>query len=149
MRRTGGALPLLGGVLTLAAAIMPSCANCTDEGCGNLVTFHVGADLQADVPYQVEACADGVCQSGTLQVSEAGEVNGQVVDGLVLDPESDTIYLTPPEDADWEGTHLVTLTVRDDSDTALVDHSGDLAFTRDQPNGPNCAPTCWEGEVTL
>lgn len=148
MRRIGGGLPLVGGLLTLAAAITPSCANCTDEGCGDLVTFHVAADLQAGQAYQVEACADGVCQSGTLQVSETGEAIGPM-DGLVLDPRSDTIYLSSLEDADWEGTHLVTLTVRDASGAVLVDHADDLTFTRVQPNGPSCGPTCWEGEVTL
>lgn len=149
MKRIGRATPLLGGVLVLAAAVTPSCADCTDAGCGNLVTFHVTAGLQAGQPYQIEACVDGACQSGTLQVSETGGAIGQVVDGLVLDPKSDTIYLSFAEAADWEGTHPVTLTVRDDSGAILVDHAGNLTFGRDQPNGPNCPPTCWVGEVSV
>lgn len=139
-------------VAALALASLSGCENCTDEGCGSQVAFHLDSDLEPDRTYVLNACVDDVCQSDTLQVpqeDDSGIIPAQEAGGMGMDIESDVVYLALSPDEDWSGTHSITLSITDGGDSVVTDHESMTAFTRVQPNGPNCSPTCWEAQVTI
>ncbi len=148
----GNVTPIvLGPLLWVMVAGLATCTSCTEAGCGSGMTFHVTSELKEGQPYLVEACVNEMCRSGTLEVAEDREPAAlpvTEVGGLGLDTGANTIYLTLPADRDWNGTHATTLTVRTADGRLLIGEDGESTMTRIQPNGPNCEPTCWIGEVS-
>jgi len=127
----------------LIVALLAGCA-CTAVGCDNRLRLHPGFDLQFDVAYEVEACIDGSCNEAVLE-QQAGD-SWDLEDGLTLRADEDNIDLALG-DGDFSGMHAVTFTVRDPSGAVLASFDGPIEFTRTQPNGQFCEPTCWSADI--
>ena len=142
----------LGVALVWAVAPVGRRTSCTEIGCSSQVSFRLAADLRAGVSYTVEACADDLCHSETLTVSDdrsAGVAASVGAEGLRLDTDRDVITLQLPGDSDWSGTHAVSLrVVGGDGGTVTDVTQDDVGFERSQPNGPGCPPICWSADVT-
>lgn len=155
-RRPGAVQKAVAVVVALAAvglaASLSACSSgtaCTEAGCGSQITFQVEYELEAGESYLVEACVDDYCRTQTLEVPEDrdGALPVTEADGFGLQTERDIIYLALPDERDWGGTRVATLTVRDIEGRVVSELEGDADFERFQPNGPNCPPTCWLAEV--
>lgn len=123
---------------------------CTQIGCESAITFLVPHDLVAEESYEVEACVGVRCSTETLEVPAPahGPYVGVDAGDITLMIDTDRVLLRLPEQ-DWSGTHEVSLVVRDASGTILTDAETETDFERQQPNGPDCPPTCWFAEVAI
>lgn len=126
----------------LSVAFLAGCA-CSAEGCDNRLRFHTGIDLQLQAAYAVEACIDGSCTEAVLeQVGDAWDIE----DGLTLRADEDNVDLALG-DGEFDGMHAATFTVRDASDAIIAKFDGPIEFTRSEPNGRFCGPTCWSADI--
>lgn len=142
MRRTLLAIPI--AILTLAGTAC-SPFGCTDAGCESGVVFTLDRNLVMDTEYRVEACVDDRCVDGVLQVGNGADgTDGPL--SLVIGVDQDSVFYRL-DDAQVRGTHDVSLTVHGADGELLVDWEGSAEFTRSQPNGPFCEPTCWLAEI--
>jgi hypothetical protein len=119
---------------------------CTEIGCTSAVVFNVSEDLVAGETYEVEACAADVCRSARLSVPRGDDVVSVTADGLELFPERDQVRLDLPNDDDGR-TRTVMLTITDESGDRIVDATAEADFEQQRPNGPDCPPVCWVGQV--
>jgi len=135
-------------VLTGCGLLVPPRA-CTDAGCESAVTFLLPVDLEVNVAYEVEACVDELCERATLAVPlpEDGPFTGVTVDAITLQTDTDSIMLSLGN-REMADDHRVRVTVSID-DEAIAEGEADVAFERNQPNGPGCEPVCWFAEVEV
>jgi hypothetical protein len=127
----------------LMAGVLTGCA-CTQIGCVNRVEFDLAHDLAFGVKYDVEACIDGACTSGSITIHD--DIGG-AADGLWLYADHDMVVLDLEGD-DYSGVHDLRVVVRDESEDVLTDHSGTYEFTKTEPNGGGfCGPTCWHAKI--
>jgi hypothetical protein len=122
---------------------------CTAIGCESAIVFHVPIDLEVDIPYDVEACVDDVCERQVLRVPlpTDGPFTGTTQGSISLFIDTDTITFTLG-DRELPGDHQARLTVRRDGDP-ILDDGTDVKFARTQPNGTGCEPVCWIAEVIV
>ena len=106
---------------------------CTLIGCESQIRFELTAlDLEPGSTYDVEVCLDDRCESATVDIPglDAGPGAAGGDGSIILDPTGDTIVLVLP---DGENVEL----------------DGPIEFERLQPNGPDCAPVCWQAVVRI
>jgi len=123
---------------------------CTLIGCESHVRFELTAlDLEPGSTYDVEVCLDDRCESATVDIPglDAGPGAAGGDGSIILDPTGDTIVLVLP-DGDYGGRHAASLRlVGPDGENVELD--GPIEFERLQPNGPDCAPVCWQAVVRI
>lgn len=130
----------------LLAAVLGGCA-CTQVGCANSVEFQIAADLVRGEHYDVEACLDDLCRSGTLMIKEnPGWVVAATDDGLGIDTDAERVFLSLV-DGDYSGEHELRVFVRHESGELLAEHAGTYEFAKTEPNGAWCGPTCWDAVI--
>lgn len=123
---------------------------CTAIGCVNGVTVSVGGvGLDADGGRIIaELCFDGACERTryTQQPNGASRGSNPSLDIIVQRGRVDVMLLLPEGDYDEQQVHDVSLTLRvPGGDPIQVE--GEVILERSQPNGPNCAPTCWSARI--
>lgn len=119
-------------LVVFCAFILAACT-CEMAGCfsGLIVRFDRSL-LEVGPSYTVTACIDGGCLVMEQEVRHDGdpfEVSVPLGE-LQVGPEAH-----------------VTVDIRDENGNLVDEYTGDVAFTRNQPNGRWCEPTCWTGTV--
>jgi hypothetical protein len=121
--------------LVAAVALVAGCArDCTEMGCINGVSIQVGPEFAIELlPIEVVTCAAGVCNTATIQPSQAA-------------PDRSTIGVAGS--VDLKGTRErdveVSLQIRSLATGAiLVSGRGTGHLVRSQPNGAGCGPVCF------
>jgi hypothetical protein len=145
----------------------PQRSTCTLIGCGDEVTANfpgVLAGALDALPLTIDACLSGDCVSAIVQLGSPG--GGGCLTGkqgtacCTFDPPapgadcwaevgSDVLLFLPvPTPSAFQGSVLtVQATVHGNGGEVLL--TGAQAMTLDlfQPNGPSCAPTCFQGNA--
>lgn len=162
-RRCGSAIPPF---LTAAAVLLlVGCSGeapgasvprpCAQAGCDSQVTFifpRFTAMLNRYASLTVEACLDNRCAQGVLPTGRCqGEGDLLVTSGLGCRSDAIIYHLAPSqEDLAASSRHTATLTiVAQDKTILLLEEVERVSFTRVQPNGPDCPPTCYQADIRL
>ena len=123
---------------------------CTLIGCVNGVTVSVaGVGLGAAGGRIIaELCYDGSCERTRYTQEPSGASRGSNPNlGVFVQRERVDVMLTLPEgDYDEATPHDVSLTLQvAGGDPIQVE--GQVNLERSQPNGRNCAPSCWSARI--
>lgn len=136
---------------------------CTEIGCNSALTIELSeVDITPKAIYEVEVCVDGDCTAETITIDipipgtnqithgesprQPGTVAGQI---LVWAEEDHVQYFLP--DRVYGESATVTFTLADDEGSVLAQTEGATAvpMERSQPNGPDCPPICFHGQITV
>jgi hypothetical protein len=139
---------------------------CTTVGCADTVSANfLGLLAAGAVPMQIDVCLDGEgCVSAAVTLPDAGgggcETSSlgtaccnfdppEAAAQCWADPGSNIlIWLPVPAAGAFAGAvHTVSATVRDTQGNVLLMDEATTKLAERQPNGPQCAPTCFQNGV--
>jgi hypothetical protein len=151
---------------TLFLVALTACAsNSTQDHACSLVGCNdgVGIDLAAVTtrfpmqPLKLHVCLDASCQDAVITANDCEQAQlpaGGPTPALVLIctlQSGGTVSVTASSTSPLASTQTtsVSLSLTDATGAIVYEHTESVALTSSQPNGPDCAPTCYQGRLTL
>lgn len=147
-------LPYL--VLALTATLASGCG-CTLVGCNGAMGFKVNAALtsfEGSFPVKLEACADTLCFTFTLDKDAQGNLTCASPDEnlgtcKIASGSGDVELIVSDFGEVIEDESTVKITVKSASALVVYQDSTVVETTADSPNGETCGPTCRGGYATF
>lgn len=146
-------------VSLLLASLAPACETlheCTLIGCSDGVGMTLPAlatTYSGNLPLTIDACLGAECSVFRIDHTGAAPVCTSMSAGntLCTIDGMGTVVLTklPLPTGATDGPLPVHVTVTDKSGATIADGTATVTITPSQPNGPDCEPTCHEGQVSL
>lgn len=142
------------GAVGACSSLTTTVDTCTQVGCYDVVTakLELGRPARELRGGSVRFCRDGECTTARLEHEEAGVSSSRIgcIDGVRCSALPNETVLEITESRIAGSAHdgeLFEATVLGPDGELIATRKGSVAYTRVQPNGPDCAPTCLQGEL--
>jgi hypothetical protein len=120
--------------------------DCDTAGCDSQVTWQLSDELPDEGPLAVRACVEDDCVEDEVSIGTDGCATS---DRLRVCQDEVTLTLPPDvEYGDPVGVELLVSSV-DSGDTLAESTEEDVQLEREQPNGEQCPPTCWQATIEV
>jgi hypothetical protein len=150
----------IGALISIAVSLavgLSNCGtkNCTTAGCSsgaNVTVVGAVAAWAPRFPVNLQVCAD-VCRLFRIERDDGGTICQSTTSPSALGGwecnltgDGDAILVVP---ASSEGTRSISLVATNDANVPFFEGTASVVVTAVHPNGPDCEPTCLQGNTSV